>query len=108
MGIHPNVFQANRTSLCIATFGRMWSDRNICAFRVGYGPEGEWVDLFRRDPEYICTKFLGDRNNPTRFMTIDFWSSREARMSFRDRFWIEFEGTSPGILSHRIPGARFE
>jgi hypothetical protein len=64
---------------------------HLHAFRAGYGPEGEWVDLFRRDPEYICTRFLGDRNNPTRFMTIDFWSSREACMSFRDRFRIEFE-----------------
>ena len=61
------------------------------AFRVAYDPDGEWVQLFRRDPEYIRTNLLSDRDNPTRFMTIDFWSSREACVSFRERFRSEFE-----------------
>jgi hypothetical protein len=29
--------------------------------------------------------------NPTRFLTIDFWPSREACESFRERFDTEFE-----------------
>jgi hypothetical protein len=49
------------------------------------------VRLFRRDPEYIRTDFLADRDDPARFMTIDFWTSREACMSFRERFHGEFE-----------------
>ncbi len=61
------------------------------AFRTAYGPDGDWVRLFQRDPEYIRTNFLGDLENPTRFMTIDFWTSREAFLSFRDRFRSEFE-----------------
>lgn len=47
------------------------------AFRTAYGPEGEWVQLFRRDRGYIRTDLLADRDNPEHFMTIDFWSSRE-------------------------------
>jgi hypothetical protein len=54
------------------------------AFRTAYGPDGDWVQLFRRDPEYIRTTFLGDRDNPARFVTIDFWTSREACLSFRN------------------------
>ncbi len=61
------------------------------AFRTAYGPDGDWVRLFQRDPEYIRTNFLGDLENPARFMTIDFWTSREACLSFRDRFRSEFE-----------------
>jgi hypothetical protein len=67
------------------------------AFRIAYGPEGEWVRLFRRDPEYIRTNFLSDRDNATHFITIDFWSSREACMSFRERFGSEFEALDKGF-----------
>ena len=63
----------------------------LSAFRTAYGPEGDWVRLFRRDPEYVRTNFLGDCDNPARFITIDFWTSREACLSFRERFRGEFE-----------------
>ena len=61
------------------------------AFEASYGPAGEWVRLFRRDPGYIQTVLLRDREAPSRFMTIDFWSSREAWLAFRGRFGAEFE-----------------
>ena len=60
-------------------------------FRRAYGADGDWVRLFRRDPEYIRTDFLGDRDDPTRFLTIDFWTSREACLLFRERFRSEFD-----------------
>jgi hypothetical protein len=61
------------------------------AFRIAYGPDGDWVRFFQRDSEYIRTSFLGDLDDPMRFMTIDFWTSREACISFRERFGSEFE-----------------
>jgi hypothetical protein len=61
------------------------------AFRIAYDPDGAWVQFFRRDPEYVRTEFLGDVDNPTHFLTIDFWRSREACESFRARFRSEFE-----------------
>jgi hypothetical protein len=64
---------------------------HLLAFQIAYGPDGDWCQFFRRDPEYIRTNFLGDLDNPTRFMTIDFWTSREACLSFRERFGSEFE-----------------
>jgi quinol monooxygenase YgiN len=59
-------------------------------FRIAYGPEGEWAEFFRRDPAYLRTDLLQDRNNPARFLTLDFWSSQEACASFQERFAAEF------------------
>jgi hypothetical protein len=67
------------------------------AFQIAYGPDGDWVRFFRRDREYIRTNFFVDRDNPTRFMTIDFWTSREACLSFRERFCSEFEALDKGF-----------
>jgi hypothetical protein len=61
------------------------------AFQVAYGPDGDWVRLFRRDPQYIRTDFLADCDDPARFVTIDFWTSREACLAFRERSHSEFE-----------------
>jgi hypothetical protein len=60
-------------------------------FQSAYGPEGDWVRLFRRDPQYLRTDLLRDRDNPARFLTIDFWLTCEACASFRARFSADFE-----------------
>jgi hypothetical protein len=60
-------------------------------FEAAYGPEGDWARFFRTDPEYIRTHLLEDRDNPARFLTVDFWSSHEACASFRARFNSQFE-----------------
>lgn len=73
------------------------------AFRMAYGPEGDWVQLFGRDPEYIRTTLLGDRDNPARFVTIDFWSSREACVSFRERFRNEFDALDGSFERLTLP-----
>ena len=76
-------------------FCYVWSyvvrPESLRPFRAAYGPDGAWVRLFQRDPEYIRTNFLGELTDPTRFMTIDYWTSREACLSFRERFRSEFE-----------------
>lgn len=60
-------------------------------FQAAYGPEGDWARFFASDPEYIRTDLLADRENPARFLTIDFWSTYEACLSFRERFSAQFE-----------------
>jgi len=55
------------------------------AFRRAYGPDGPWVQLFRRDPAYIRTELSRDADNPRRFVTIDYWTSRDACRAFRER-----------------------
>jgi heme-degrading monooxygenase HmoA len=54
------------------------------AFEAHYGPNGEWVALFRRSPDYLGTLLLRDRRRPQRYLTIDRWRSEEAYRRFRD------------------------
>lgn len=48
-----------------------------------YGPDGEWAQLFRAAPGYQGTELFRDRSQPTRFLTFDYWASREAWERFR-------------------------
>jgi hypothetical protein len=49
------------------------------AFERHYGPEGTWARFFRRDPQFVRTDLLrGDA-----YMTLDWWTSREAYDRFR-------------------------
>jgi heme-degrading monooxygenase HmoA len=61
------------------------------AFERTYGPSGEWVQLFSRAEGYLRSELLRDRSQPRRFITIDYWESREAWDAFRTRFAKEFE-----------------
>ncbi len=60
-------------------------------FRELYGPNGSWVELFRRAPGYLDTQLLRDRDESNRFITIDRWESEEAFVSFRTRFSADFD-----------------
>ena len=53
------------------------SPENVEAFRAAYGPDGLWVRLFTGRPGYLRTELLEDRDDPGRFLTIDYWTSRE-------------------------------
>lgn len=95
-----NLFPPRRVQILVAiretsVYCYIWSFRvrpeNVPAFRDAYGPDGGWVRFFRRDPEYRGTQLLCDREDPTRFLTIDFWSSQEAWSSFHGRFAKQFE-----------------
>jgi len=55
-----------------------------------YGPDGTWVALFRRAPGYLETILLRNRENPSRFVTIDRWKSADAFAAFRSEFDREF------------------
>ena len=63
----------------------------LAEFEAAYGPGGEWVQLFRRAEGYLRTELLRDRGKPNRFVTIDYWTSRAAWETFRERFTAEFD-----------------
>lgn len=75
-------------------FAYVWEFRvapeNRERFEAVYGPEGDWVKLFRRDPDYRGTDLLHDADRPGRYLTIDHWTSRAARDAFRARFADDF------------------
>ena len=60
-------------------------------FQRAYGPDGDWVRLFREAPGYLRTELHRDRSNPLRFVTVDYWESETAWKAFRTRFAEQFE-----------------
>jgi len=63
----------------------------LAEFKRAYGPEGEWVQLFRRAPGYIRSELHQDQANPQRFVTVDYWESEQACEEFRRMFLHEYE-----------------
>lgn len=54
-------------------------------FERAYGAAGEWVELFRRSPDYLGTELLRDRERADRYFTVDRWRSAVARAQFQQR-----------------------
>src|SRR5579864_3209629 len=52
-------------------------------FEAIYGPQGDWAQLFAKAEGYRETQLLRDTSNPSRYVTLDFWTSREAYEGFR-------------------------
>ncbi len=51
-------------------------------FQNAYGPEGQWVRLFQRDPHFRGTQLQRDPSRPLYYFTIDFWDSESAYNHF--------------------------
>ena len=59
-------------------------------FEAQYGPEGEWVRLFRRDARYRGTRLLRDLGADRVYVTMDWWESQAAYEEFRERWAAEY------------------
>lgn len=55
-----------------------------------YGPGGEWVQLFKKGNGYLRTEFFRDAEIRGRYLTADYWISKEAYEDFRREFDHEF------------------
>ena len=51
-------------------------------FQKVYGPGGDWAKLFRSDSHYQETRLSHDPEHPAIFLTLDFWTSRQAYENF--------------------------
>lgn len=60
-------------------------------FQRVYGPEGQWVQLFRQGKGYRQTLLLKDLDVPGTYATIDLWESEAAYKTFKEVFAEEFE-----------------
>jgi len=60
-------------------------------FEAVYGPDGDWVQLFRRDPRYIRTDLVRDAENLRRYLTLDHWESQQAYDDFSAKFAEEYK-----------------
>jgi hypothetical protein len=56
-----------------------------------YGPEGDWAKLFRKDANYQETGLWHDLNRPATYLTLDFWTSRQAYEAFMAAHAGEYE-----------------
>ena len=88
---------------------RVDTDR-VDEFVRAYGPEGDWVRLFRRAAGYVGTELLRDLEDPNRFVTIDSWESEEAWAAFLKTFARDFEeldARCEELTSREAPLGRF-
>jgi ribosomal-protein-alanine acetyltransferase len=53
-------------------------------FESAYGPNGDWVRLFRRAEGYLKTELHCDPENAGRYITLDFWRSHKQYEVFKD------------------------
>ena len=71
-------------------------------FENAYGPGGDWVRLFRSDLSYQETRLLRDPIRPAIYLTLDFWSSRQAYEKFLAEHRAEYtalDATSEGLTA---------
>jgi hypothetical protein len=59
-------------------------------FLSAYRSDGEWARFFSRDENYIRTELLQDADRKLHYITIDYWTSKLARDSFRGENAEEF------------------
>ncbi|MBZ5648649.1 MAG: antibiotic biosynthesis monooxygenase [Acidobacteriia bacterium] len=52
-------------------------------FERVYGPEGDWVRLFRQGAGYVRSDLLRDREEKDRYVVLDHWVSRDQYDAFR-------------------------
>jgi heme-degrading monooxygenase HmoA len=60
-------------------------------FEQIYGPNGDWVQLFKNGKGYLRTELHRDISAANRYITIDYWISKEACEEFRKRWKKEFQ-----------------
>jgi heme-degrading monooxygenase HmoA len=58
-----------------------------------YGPDGTWVQLFRRGAGYHGTVLLRDRQTPGRYVTLDRWQDLASFERFRSQFAADYDRT---------------
>jgi heme-degrading monooxygenase HmoA len=59
-------------------------------FEEGYGPRGDWAQFFSRSEGYVKTELNHDLKDSRRYVTLDFWVSREAYENFRQQHASEY------------------
>ena len=61
------------------------------AFEQVYGPQGDWMVLFRRAEGHLSTELYRDTKTARRYLTVDRWVSLPSYQVFRRQFAEEHE-----------------
>jgi len=51
-------------------------------FKNNYGPIGKWNEFFNKSDCFLKTELLVDEQNEGKFITIDYWLSKETYLEF--------------------------
>ena len=54
------------------------------AFLEAYASNGVWARFFRRSPEFLGVELVQSVQHPSRYFTLDAWTSRAAFDEFRE------------------------
>jgi heme-degrading monooxygenase HmoA len=72
----------------------LWEFRPVVGaearFEKAYGPRGAWARLFATGEGFVATDLNRDLKDPARYLTLDFWASREAYDAFRAKHAAEY------------------
>ena len=60
-------------------------------FEKVYGPRGDWARFFAQAAGYVRTELNHDLKDSRRYVTLDFWISRDAYENFREKHIGEYE-----------------
>lgn len=60
-------------------------------FERAYGPEGDWVQLFRRSKGYLRTTLVRTVPDADTYLTIDEWISSTDFKTFKERFHDQYD-----------------
>ena len=60
-------------------------------FEEAYGSEGVWAELLRQGEGCIGTELNRDLKDSNRYITLDFWTSKQAYEAFRSAHLAEYE-----------------
>ena len=56
-----------------------------------YGPEGAWARFFRGSAGYVRTELVRDVVVDFRYLTLDYWQSKEEFDGFHEQNLAEYE-----------------
>jgi heme-degrading monooxygenase HmoA len=86
------VFKAKPTNMLIpnrrnASFVIIWEFRIQATkrrtFERAYAPDGTWANFFRKGKGYIATELIRDSQQSDRYITLDYWQSRQHYENFK-------------------------
>src|SRR3954469_20577215 len=63
----------------------------VVEFERVYGPAGSWAAFFGRSAEYRGTRLFRDIAMPHRYVTFDYWTSKEAFQEFERENAAEYQ-----------------
>ena len=66
-------------------------EEHLEEFKRIYEPEGDWAQLFKKADGYLATDLHQDKSNAKKFVTVDFWKTKDDRDNFRNQFSEEFK-----------------